>query len=125
DAESEAAEDGETAQLQARDDSTAEIGSDRGIPGERVAAGREQDELLIEQAEIEGQQQWDDDQYGATGNQATENDAFHAQCTIAAARWHGSAGPCHALGHSGLRSASLTTNGSPCQPARAIRRCRR
>ncbi len=51
-----------SAELKAGDDRLAEVRHDRRIPAERVAARREQDQLLVEQAEIERQQQRHDDQ---------------------------------------------------------------
>ena len=64
-AEQQAADDGRRAEFEAGEDGAAEVGQDGGIPVERVAARREQDQLLVEHAEVERQQQRHDDQRGA------------------------------------------------------------
>ena len=123
DAQSQAAGDRQRAQLQAGDDGAAEVRHDRGIPGERIAARRKQDQLLVEQAEVEGQQQRHDDQDGAAAIRAstTTRSAMRAMPSRLS-RIDGMALLLAVMPPivSGLRCASLTGGERRCQPLAAL-----
>ena len=97
------------------------FGQDGGIPGQRVAARREQDQLLVEHAEIERQQQRHHDQRGAGRDQGEHQGAFgrtgHAVGAVARQR-HGGAAGCHAPESDQiLRCASVAGGECRCQQA--------